>query len=228
MARTKREKREARQRMADFDIAATPRRARQGNTRMRELAVEAGAEIETLEARARQVGTRLASITPGMSKGQRREAASSRAAQLRDLRAPWNGCNAGRAMASITPGEMDRRDLWDAIQHMRRVYAAYDASICAPKRFATCLAILAPTEAMEADAASPPLDDRTDDERVRAARAAFRTLQGWIRATDNRATVEAIRVVVNDQPCRDPAAMVRALHCVVDGIKGRKMSRRSA
>ena len=122
---------------------------------------------------------------------------------------------------------MDRRDLWDAIQHMRQVYAAYDASICAPKRFATCLAILAPTEAMEADAASPPLDTRTDEDRVRAARSAFQALQGWLRRLDRRATVEAIRVVINDERCRDPAAMVRALHCVVDGIKGRNMQRRT-
>lgn len=57
---------------------------------------------------------------------------------IREARAPWYGCNAGRAMAAAVSAA-DRADLWDAICHMRETVARYDAAIGAPRRHAVCL-----------------------------------------------------------------------------------------
>ena len=206
-----------------FDIAPVKRRAAQGRERMDQIE----ADRPAMAARARQSGVDLAKPENCATRDDRAAARERLGKQMRELRAPWNGCNAGRAMASIVKADTSRQDLWTAIQHMRRVQAAYDRSIGAPNRHAQCLRLLAPVDAMEADATSPPLDTRSDEDRARQAVAAWRQVQGWLDHAKDAAGM-CKRVVIDDDTCRDASAMVRALHCVVDGIKGRKIVCRSA
>ncbi|WP_347268819.1 hypothetical protein [Paracoccus sp. (in: a-proteobacteria)] len=141
---------------------------------------------------------------------------------MRDSRAQWWGCNAGTAMAAEVGDEADRIALWGAIQHMRRTVAAYDRAIGAPHRHAVCLRLLAPQEAMEADASDPAPDPRDDEARTRAAVTAWTQLHGWLAYVPPSAAAEAWRVVVDDARPRDVPGMIAALRCVHEGrTKGR-------
>ena len=80
---------------------------------------------------------------------------------------PLWGCSVGRLI--LSEPEQRRPDLWNATQHARATQLAYDRAIGAPNRHATCLRILAPSEAMHADASSPAPDYRTDDDKYRQA-----------------------------------------------------------
>lgn len=185
------------------EIGATPRR--QANGQKHRPADERGADQVALKARCRQRGV------------------SANARHMRDSRSPWWGCNAGRAMAGAVESHAERLELWDAIQHMRRVVTAYDAAIGAPRRHAVCLRLLVPVEEMSADATTPPVDERTPEERQRQAVSAYMQLEGWLGYTDKAAMGEAKRVVWDDVEARDVAGLLAALRCVVDGVKGRRM-----
>jgi hypothetical protein len=175
---------------------------RQANGQKARPAEERGADKVALKARCNQRGV------PATAKNQR------------DSRSPWWGCNAGRAMANAVEDHSQRLKLWDAIQHMRRVITAYDASIGAPKRHATCLRLLVPLEALEATAETPPVDERTPEERGRDAVSGLMALEGWLGWTDKVAAGEAKRVVWDDEAVRDSEGLVLALQCVVDGVEG--------
>lgn len=140
-------------------------------------------------------------------------------ANLREVRAPWWGCNAGIAMARAVDTS-ERADLFDAIQHIRRTYAAYGASIGAPSRYAKCLALLLPVDEMTADASSPAPDMRSDEEKARAAQRAWMELQGWLGHADAAARSAVIVCAVNDEECPDRLGMVMALRCVLEGMRG--------
>lgn len=209
--REKLRRRRAQAASRDMNDAALPglapvrRRAKQGKARMKEIAMEQDADIPALVARCRQSGQ------PASEAG------------LRAAKAEWMGCNAGRAMASVAETEAERKELWAAIHHMRRVQLAYDRAIGAPNRHAQCLRIMLPLEALHADAATPPADLRTDEERHRQAVSAWMQLQGWLGYADKQAAGLCKRVVIDDERCPNPAAMVKALHCVADGVAGRRI-----
>ncbi len=190
------------------DVSSPPRR--QPNGKPYRAPEDKGADKVALKARCRQRG------------------AEATSAQMRESRAPWWGCHAGAAMASAVPSDEDRRDLWDAIGHMRRVITAHDRAIGAPHRHAICLRLLLPPEDTSADATTAPLDTRTDAEKQAQAVAAYMQLEGWLSYTDKRAASEARRVVWDDAPARDPAALISALRCVSDGLKGKPMAWRGA
>lgn len=162
------------------------------------------ASMATLKTRCRQIGQKATEDG------------------IREARAPWYGCNAGRAMAAAVSAS-DRADLWDAICHMRQTVARYDAAIGAPRRHAVCLRLLAPQEAMEATADSPAPDDRSDVERQDAAVKAWMTMHGWLCWVDKQAASQALRVVVDDERVTDADGLILALRCVSDGIKGNPM-----
>ena len=183
-------------------LSKVKRRIKRGKARMAELKADPTAQMETLKARARVLGK-----------------PSSRSA-LDDLRSPWWGCNAGRAMAEVADPQ-DRPDLWDAIQHMRRVVATYDREIGAPTRHAQCLRLLAPVDAMEADAASPAPDDRDDETRMRDAVRGYNGLMGQIAQIERITRRRALAVVLDDDLCFDATGLVEVLRVVSDGIKGR-------
>lgn len=142
-------------------------------------------------------------------------------AAIREMRAPWHGCNAGRAMAAEVADERERGSLWDAIQHVRRTVAAYDRAVMAPARHPVCLRLLLPLEALTADASSPPLDDRTDEERERQAVSAWMAVKGWLAYVPKPVASAAWACIVDDAPAR--AGLVTALRCVADGIAGRQI-----
>jgi hypothetical protein len=121
----------------------------------------------------------------------------------------------------------DRADLWRAVMHVRRVTVAYDRSL-GVNRHPQCANILAPSEAFEATAASPPADLRTPEDKARQAVAAWMALKGWLSHTDYAARSACERAVVDepDQPLADWTGIVLALRCVVDGLAGRKIELR--
>lgn len=133
------------------------------------------------------------------------------------------GCAVGqRILADVAPAE--REVLWNAVQHMRGVWSAYDRAIGAPARHAISLGILAPTEAMQADASSPGRDDRPEADRARAAVSAFMALQGWLDYVDRPARSATINTVVDDQPIHDWPGILAALRCVAEGRQGQRIA----
>lgn len=170
---------------------------------------EEDARIEALTARVRQAGQTMG------------KAAMAEAAK------PWMGCEAGKAMAAHVPVAGDRETLWQAIQFMRRTFAAYSRAVGAPNRHAQCLRIMLPAEEFTADPEAASHDDRSDEEKQASAVKARATLTGWLEGVEVRARMVAISVVVDEMPCRDADALVRALWCVADGCAGRQVADRS-
>lgn len=215
MAKTKRERIErAKRRAADVGLvpalAPVKRRQKQGSARMREIAAAppSGEDVRSLEVRARHTGVSLPKDTEAREKA------------LRDLRAAWHGCLAGRTMSRAADHDRERADLWDAIQYIRRTQAAYDRSIGAPNRHAQVLRLMAPPGELHADAASPPADPRSDVERAEQARRAMKVLQSWLRLA-GAAAGPAMAMVVDDQRGCTSAMLMRTLRIVSDGIKGK-------
>jgi hypothetical protein len=199
-SKAERKRRAKRKPATPFDLAPTPRREADGRPKR-----DKAADRQTLEARCLRLGLPL---TPE---------------GLRDARAPWYGCGAGQAMASVTPVHNDRLRLWDAITHMRRTVAAYDAAIGAPRRHAVCMNLLTPTEPMEADASSPAPDMRDDADRARQAVSAYMRLQGALDHDKASGSV-AQAVVIDDAPCKSPALLISALSRVSNLVSGKQIS----
>ncbi|MCJ8139578.1 hypothetical protein [Falsirhodobacter halotolerans] len=185
-----------------IELADTPRREKNGRTSRKDK--QRDPSIPALKTRCRQMGKELT------------------AENMRDMRAPWNGCHAGRSLSqtSIPLDADDRAGLWDAICHMRRTQAAFDVAIGAPKRHAACLRLLRPVEAMEADASTPPLDERSPEERQRDATRALMQIEGWLGYVDGTTASIAKRAVIDDEAVRNPDAIVRALQCILEGMRG--------
>lgn len=203
---TSRAERRRRKKAADAglpEVAPVPKKQPSG--RRRRGVRDRDAARDALEARCRQMG-----IEPTQE-------------NIRDIRAPWWGCNAGRAMAGVVSDHSERAGLWDAICHMRRVQVAFDAAIGAPRRHAQCLRLLLPVERMEATAETPALDDRTPEDRQRHATAALMQVDGWLGWTDSAAASQCRRVVLDDARVTDAEGLVSALRCVSDGLSGRQM-----
>lgn len=186
-------------------FALAPIQPRMADGRHKRERADKEPSIQTLQARCRHMGKEVTHEN------------------IRDMRAPWWGCYAGRLIAQEPMTEQDRLHLWDAIQHMRKVIAAYDAAIGAPRRHAACLRLLAPTDAMKADASSPATDDRTPEQIQRDATSSLMRLEGWLGYADKTAASEAKRVVWDDQIVTDGPAILSALRCVSDGLRGKRM-----
>jgi hypothetical protein len=135
--------------------------------------------------------------------------------------APENGCDVGRAIVANIKAPDDRRDMWQAVQHMRQVWAAHYRAIGAPTPHAQCLRILTPAEGVP-DAMETHFDSRTPEERVRAASAAYMRVIGWLSLGSNADRSACISAVVHDEPLRDWLAVQRALRLVVKGLAGVK------
>lgn len=210
------------------ELEPVPRKKRRGKARMGDIGPKEAGDVQTLETRARHAGQAIVRVDPAeQDKAKRRVQRQIRADQLRDMRAPWRGCEAGRSMASVVTDEKARAVLWGAIQHMRRVQANYDRSIGAPNRHAQCLRLLLPLDEMTADASTPPIDLRTDEDKRRQAVSAWMAMQGWLGYTGKDAASICKATVIDDDRCADAASLVVALHCVADGISGRRMVYRS-
>ena len=131
------------------------------------------------------------------------------------------GCTAGRTIIATEVARDAQADLWNAVQHMRKVYAAYDR-LHGLNRYAQVARILAPVSAMEADASSPAFDDRDDETKQRQAVAAWMQVQGWLGCIDSAAAQECKAVVIGlpeDATARRPAMMLAGLAAIVRGLK---------
>lgn len=191
-----------RRQSSGMDIAPTPKRKSRGSARMAEIRHEADADIPALMARCRHQG----------------KAASEDS--MADAKRPWHGCEAGKAMARHVDDDATRSRLWDAIQHMRRVFSAYDTAMGAPSRHAQCLRVMTPPDAMATNAAAPPLDLRDEVTKYRDAINGLITLDGWLQSCPHGH--EAKGVVVDDRPCRNPLGLIDTLHEVSRRITGTK------
>lgn len=173
---------------------------------------------ETVNA-PRGQGMRAAQVAPDVEPLKARAIRNS-LANPADARLPWFGCVAGQAMAGAVSKHADRLPLWDAIQHIRRTVAAYDRAMCAPSRHAKVARILSPVSAMESDASSPPLDERSDEQKQDHAEEAISRLYEALRGVDDDTAADCLRVVAEDAPCRSPAGLVAALGCVAGMMAG--------
>lgn len=200
-AKRRARKREARTTADPMALAPVPRK--QANGRTHRTPEDRDAATEALQARCRQAGK-----VPS-------------ADAMRDARSPWWGCEAGKVIGNADATHDQRLILWDAAQHMRRVWASYYAATGMPGRYPKCTGILAPTDRIEADAASPPLDTRTDEERQRAAVSAMMRVDGFLGRISAVAASECKRVVLDDQPCHDAPGLLDGLRVVADGMAGR-------
>lgn len=140
---------------------------------------------------------------------------------------PLWGCSVGRLI--LSEPEHHRPDLWNAAQHAVKTQLAYDRAIGAPNRHATCLRILSPVTAFEADATSPAPDFRTAEERERQAVSAWMQVEGWIGHTDARAVSAFKQAVINDPdgPVRDWHGVLSCLWCIAEGLKGETVKARA-
>ena len=202
-ARTKGQRRARKRDLRDNPMALPqiPRREKDG--RAHRTTAERDAAHETLLARCRRAG-----LPPT-------------AANIRDMRAPWWGCEAGRVIGAADMADDQRLAYWDAIQHMRRVWQEYYRVIGSAGRYPKCMSILAPVDAMQADATSPPLDTRTDEEKQRSAVAAMMRVEGWLGRVASIAAGECKRVVLDDQPAHDAPGVIAGLCGVAEGLAGR-------
>lgn len=189
-----------------MDLAPTPRRAKKGKARMRELAQAKpeDASLPAIAARCRRAG-----VEPTED-------------NMRAMRDQWKGCQAGMAIDMIADKHADKAKLWDAVQHIRAAYAAYCRAEGIPQPHATCLRILLPVDEMHADAASPPRDLRTEAERLEAARKSWAQVEAWIGRYGRHTAGITRRCVIEDQPCEHATSMALALDVVAKGLAGRK------
>ena len=185
------------------ELAPVP--TKQPNGRTRRPVDDRDKATENLKARCRQMGLKPT-----------RE-------NMREVRAQWYGCTAGRVIVAAASGETARKALWDAICEMRRIVVAYDRSIGAPDRHPACLRLLMPAEELSATAETPPLDMRSDEDKARQAQTRWMQMHGWLAYADPAARSVALSVVLDDQRCPDPAGLVQALACVSDGMTGKRL-----
>lgn len=182
-------------------LAEVPRKQRNGRTHR--TPEDRDHATDALAARCRQMGK---PPTPE---------------NLRDMRAPWWGCHAGIAIGKADLTHDQRLILWDASQHMLKVWQGYYRAIGHVGRYPKCMSILAPANAMQADASSPPLDDRTEPEKYRAAVSAMMRVEGFLGRISATAAAECKRAVLDDQPVQDAPGLLAGLRVVADGMAGR-------
>lgn len=138
-------------------------------------------------------------------------------ANMREARAPWWGCYAGRIIRDADLDEKARSALWEAICHMRKVVVLHDAAISAPKRHAVCMNLLV------ASGWSMPRSSETPEERQRRATAAMMQVEGWLGYADKPAASAAKRCVVDDVSVSDHVGVLIALRAVAMGMAGKPM-----
>ena len=141
------------------------------------------------------------------------KSAMSRA--LEGARAPWFGCNAGRAIAAAEGA--DTAALWDACQRVRSVYANWRASIMAPGPHPLGMNLeLLPeefgTHGVEVDGG---WDDRTEEERVKDAARAMMHMEGVLGRAGQGVASEVKSVVLGGGVVRSLPRWLAGLAAVV-------------
>lgn len=199
-AKSKGARKAAKKARGQFDLAETPKREKSG--RSYRAPDQTDARADQLKARCRQRGL------------------TANAENRRKMSAPWNGLPEGAAIENAS-GEEARQRLWSASQHILKTWLAYYRAHGMPSPYAKCMSILAPTDAMEADASTPPRDDRTDEEKQRASVSAKMQIEGWLGRISAFAAGECKQVVLGGRDVKDEAGLLAALRVVADGLDGK-------
>ena len=142
------------------------------------------------------------------------------AENLRRMKSPWAVAPEAEAI-EMEATEHGQQRLWTASQHMLKTWLAYHRAIGAPCPYPRCAGILSPTDATHADAASPPADLRTDQEKYNGAISAKMRVEGWLGCIAKSCGSEAKSVILSGNTCRDVAGLHAALRIIADGISGR-------
>lgn len=137
-------------------------------------------------------------------------------AAMREARNLWMGCEAGRIMCQAVKAHDERSRLWDAMQRIRRVYAAYDRAMGAPLRHAQSLRVMLPVDEMQTDASAPAPDLRDDQQHHDDAMRAWARLQQEMGRYGRYAALVTERCVVDNQPCNQPEAMMLVVRNVAE------------
>ena len=157
-----------------------------------------------------------------LSARERLLASSGVKAPSSHARSPLAGCQVGLKLLADDMPPDDRAAMWGAVCHMRRVWVSYDRACGAPSRHAQCLNILAPAEHFGTSSDAPALDDRPQEDKDRAAVAAYMRAQGWLMCGANADRSATVSAVIDDAPIYDWPAVKRGLGLVVVGIAGTK------
>ena len=137
-------------------------------------------------------------------------------AAMREARDAWMGCEAGAVLCRMVKAHDERLRLWDAIQRIRRVYAAHDRAMGAPLRHARSLRVMLPVDEMQTDADAPPLDMRDEQQRHDDAMRAWARLQSEMGRYGRYAALVTERCVVDNQPCSQPEAVMLVVSNVAE------------
>jgi len=185
-----------------MELAPVPRRPKKrGRARMEEIATER--RDDNLDAHAARC---------------RRAGIDATEANMRDMSAPWNGCEAGRAMSRHARTEDERQRLWGAIQHIRTAWARYASLHGLPARSAQCLRIMLPVDEMHADASTPAADLRPMDERHASALRKWREAELLVGRFGRYTAGITMRCVLDDMRCEDATSMCLALGNVAQHV----------
>lgn len=180
-------------------LAPTPRRSPGGRAKRVAATVGANAARETLVTRCNMAGMEVTK------------------ANLREAKAPWWGCCAGRIIRDADLTEKERKAYWDAICHMRKVVVAFDAALGIPKRHAICMNLL-----VASGWAAPVQSTETADERKVRTEAAVMQIENWLgKLVDKPAASAAKRCVIDDIPVSDQVGVLLALKAIVIGMTGK-------
>ena len=201
-------------------------RKRRRRTRNRRVTLAGGVTIEAKATQGRrtdEAGMGLDVVDVVLEARARRLASLGKDAARAFAKTDMAGCDVGIALLLDPIAADHRADLWGAVKHIRRVWAAYDRALGAPNRHPVCLRILAPADRMEASASDPAPDDRPEEDRYRAAIRAYMAVQGWLSNADHRARTACLAAVVDDASVSDWSGVKLALACVADGLAGRTL-----
>ena len=136
--------------------------------------------------------------------GLRARAIRTGIAKPKDLAAPWMGCEVGRSLAIWK----DVAQLWQTVCLIRAKHRAYLAALNGPLMFPKTARIpVAPSK--EPGLERPDYDLRTDEEKAHAAIAAWDDFCATLRAVDPCLPQYVVRTVVQDEPGRDLARVLR-------------------
>ena len=149
-------------------------------------------------------------------------------ANLDAARSPMAGCEAGRAvmtLAPLLPSPLTADDLWQAIQHIRRVTVRFHRAIGAPAPHAKGMRMPEVPDEWPADveespvarAAAVPLTEAEEAER---AINAWSNLDQWLLAAGDAARREVRAVVIEDRAPKDPRHLFAGLVQVACEMKG--------
>lgn len=170
-------------------LAAAPRRAKQGRRRMEEIAKDCHeGKREAMSARCRAFGI------------------SDTAENRKMVDAPHMGCQIGMATQHVYGGNRERVDaLWKTFAEMTAAHVVYRSRYLGQADTPAAISIMYAREVFEA-LEMVKADDRTQEEKDRAAVSRWMTWQGHLGNLDGRERAAIIHARMEDAPIWDAGA----------------------